>query len=112
MARANKCLVCSPKICAPHWLYVVEDPSRGLSKIGISRAIAARLSTYRKRGSVPDVILHVKLEQSCEFRALILEEKAHRRMDKKYRRVRGDWYDAPVAASIAALKPISRGNQI
>lgn len=105
---AGKCLVCSPKRCRPYWVYVVEDPTRGLSKVGISYSPTKRLCTYRKKGAVPDVILRHKIAAPCEFLALGIEAAAHKRIAKSHKKVRGDWYDASVEASIAALSPTRR----
>lgn len=86
-----KCSVCSPRICAPHFLYVVFDPERSASKIGMSKKPVRRYSIYRKRIGKHIELRHYR-ESGCEFRTMDKEDKCIRSMSRRFTRLNGDWF--------------------
>lgn len=102
MSSARKCRSCSTTHTRPCFLYVVSRSDEPWTKVGITVRIGNRLSNYRAAGEPAEV--EFRQEFCCSWFAQQVEFEAHKRIFKQHSARRGDWSDASVDQSIAAVR--------
>lgn len=101
---SSSCKVCSHRKCDTISLYVVFDPIRDLTKIGISRRVNVRVSQHRQQKKAPIELLHEQVG-GCDYTASIREERALSLLPQD-RRTQGDWFAVEPATAIMAVQAV------
>lgn len=97
------CKLCSPRTRRPGYLYVVRDERLGLTKIGCSVNVAARMADYRANGATYMVRAFHRIA-GCEHTSRDREAKAIRLLAAEAERVRGDWFIAEIDTAIDCVE--------
>lgn len=110
MTQNAHCTACRGRPSDQHFLYVIGRDDQAWTKIGIARRIGARMSTYRRNGIDP--VIYERRTYCCEFAASIVEFAAHEQMDRRHKRMQGDWFEATPENSYAAIERALRTKQV
>ena len=88
------------------YVYVMHQRGDGCVKVGYAARPSKRASELRQQFRSP-ISVFAKFETCCEFSAMAVEDKAHRKL-KPYWSGRGEWFNCTAEHAAEVLLKILR----